>query len=141
MKFRILEQGVGVTDTPLPKEINLALRIHIDGAEGDVVQLVGESNVSYGKIVNGVASFDKSELDGQISLSLVRASGIVPLGGFVCVPSANGVTLYHDADTLLTRIGKVERDISDVLENQRVLNAKYEDIIKRFEGLFTGYHI
>lgn len=141
MKFRILEQGVGVTDTPLPKEINLALRIHIEGADGDVVKLVGDNNVSYGKIENGVATFARAELVGRISLSLVRPGGVVPLGAFICVPTENGVMLYQDAETLLSRLAKVERDISDVLERQRDLEAKYEDIIKRLESLFEGYNI
>ena len=141
MRFRILNQGIGVVDTPLPKEISYSLRIHIDGAEGAVVKLVGEDNVSYAKVENGVAAFPASDLKGRIALSLIRGDGSVSLGAYVCLPSANGVTLYQDAEELLSRLAKVERDISDTLEAYRALVAKYEDIGKRLESLFTGYNI
>ncbi len=139
MKYRILNQGIGVAASPLPEDVEKSLLIEIDGAEGEVIKLVSEDHVSYAKVEDGVAAFDRSELVGRVELSLIRAAGTVPLGGFICVPTDNGVRLYQDAEHLLSRLAKVERDISDALAMHRAIEAKCEDILKRIERLFTGY--
>ena len=139
MKYRILNQGIGVTETAHPEDINGSLTIEIEGAEGNVIKLIGEDNISYARVENGVATFDRSVLVGRIALSLVRASGTVPLGALICVPIREGIRVYPDVQSVLDRIGKVERDISDLLSMQRDLTAKYDDMIKRIEQLFDGY--
>ena len=92
------------------------------------------------KVEDGIATFDASALVGAIGLSLVRASGTVPLGCFVCVPTSQGARLYQDASDVLTRLARVERDISDAYAIHRAMEAKYEDIVDRLNKLFTGYN-
>ena len=139
MKFRVLNQGIGVVVSPLPEIVEKTIAVEIEEAEGEVVKLVGEDHVAYKKIENGSAVFDRAELHGRIGLSLVRASGSVQLGGFVCANTDKGMKLYHDAEALLSRLAKVEGDISDVIAENRALAAKYDDLTKKIEQLFTGY--
>lgn len=140
MKFRILNQGIGVAETPLPEDVAGTLRIEIEGADGEVVKLVGEEHVVYGKVEQGAATFDRAGLVGRIGLSLVRASGTVPLGGFICVPTAEGVRLYQDAADMLERLARVERDISDAYAIHRAMEEKYDGLVKRLDALFSGYN-
>lgn len=140
MKFRILNQGIGAAETPLPEDVAGALRIEIEGADGEVVKLVGEEHVVYGKVEQGAATFDRAGLVGRIGLSLVRASGTVPLGGFICVPTAEGVRLYQDAADMLERLARVERDISDSLVVHDKLGEKYKALEDKLSRLFDGYN-
>ena len=140
MKITILNQGIGVVDTPLPERVINPLRIEIAGADGEVVKLVGEEHVVYGKVEKGAAVFGTSALRGRVALSLVRASGTVPLGAYICLPVEGGVDMYPDAADLLARLTRVERDISDAYAIHRAMEEKYDGLVKRIEALFSGYN-
>ena len=140
MKFRILNQGIGVVDTPLPERVTNPLRIEIAGADGEVVKLVGDNNIAYGKVTDGAVTFDVAELCGRVELSLVRASGTVPLGAYICLPVEGGMDMYPDAADLLARLTRVERDISDAYAIHRAMEEKYDGLVKRLDALFTGYN-
>ena len=140
MKITILNQGIGVVDTPLPERVTNPLRIEIEGADGEVVKLVGEEHVVYAKVDGDAAVFDASALRGRVALSLVRASGTVPLGAYICLPCEGGVDMYPDAANMLKRLARVERDISDALAVHRAMDAKYDGLVKRIEALFSGYN-
>lgn len=140
MKITILNQGIGVVDTPLPERVINPFRIEIEGADGEVVKLVGDNNIAYGKVADGAVVFDSAELRGRVALSLVRASGTVPLGAYICLPCEGGVDMYPDAADLLARLTIVERDISDALAVHRAMDAKYDGLVKRIEALFSGYN-
>lgn len=140
MKITILNQGIGVVDTPLPERVTNPLRIEIEGADGEVVKLVGDNNIAYGKVEGGSVSFGASELRGRVALSLVRASGTVPLGAYICLPVDGGVDMYPDAADLLAKLTRVERDISDAYAIHRAMEEKYDGLVKRIEALFLGYN-
>ena len=137
--YTILKQGIGVIDSPMPEETKDKLLVKIRDAEGEAVKLVGEDRISYAKVHNNLAAFERSDLKGKINLSLVRASGVVPLGGFICVPGEESTLLYQDAETMLDRLARVERDISEAHTMYNAMMAKYDDITKRLDRLFTGY--
>lgn len=141
MRYRILNQGIGVAESLLPEAVEDALPIEIEGAEGEIVKLVGENHVSYAKVEGGVATFKRGDLAGRVELSLVRASGTLPLGGLICVPADNVIRLYQDPTSILQRLERIERDISSLLDMQHKAEAKYDDLGKRIESLFTGYDL
>lgn len=139
MKYIILNQGIGVPESLLPVDVEGSLTLEIDGMDGAVVKLTGENHTSYARVESGVATFDLSDLVDRVELSLVRASGSVPLGGLICVPFGGSTRVCYDESHLLNRLQRVERDISDLMSTHRALAAKYDDMIKRIEQLFSGY--
>ena len=140
MKFKILNQGVGVVESSMPKRVESQLAVEIEDAEGEVVKVVSESSVFYARIEDGVATVPVSELRGRIGLSLARSSGTVPLGGFVALPVAGGVELYRDGADCADRLGRVEREVSDAVAVHRDLLKKYKDLEERISHLFDGYN-
>ena len=143
MKYRLTNQGYGSLMTPAPELVTEELLIEIpaEEAEGCTLKLTSDAEDSpyYARITDGTCLFPKRALKGYVGLSVIsdkRTSMCTPL---IAIEAEEGVVVVPDARDILTRLARVERDISDSIDARRALEAKYKSLEDRLSRLFDGY--
>lgn len=144
MKYRLNRQGYGSLETPEPELVTKELLIEIpaEEAEGCTVKLVSDAPDSpfYARVVDGVCLFPRRALKGYIGLSVISDKGARTCTPLVAIEATEGVVVVPDARDVLTRLARIEREVSDAVAVHHDLLKKYEDLEKRISHLFDGYN-
>ncbi len=142
IRYRINKQGYGslidASEVLVPRE----LTIEID-AEGETVKLVSSAVGSpfYEKVRNGECKFPREALIGNLGISVINTRGTISCTPLVAAETAGGVLVFPDARDLLSRLERVERDISDTLVVHEELTGKYNELTQRLDKLFRGFDL
>lgn len=141
IRYRINKQGYGSLMDADAVLVPRELVIEID-AEGETVKLVSAAVASpfYEKVRNGECKFPREALIGNLGISVINTRGTIPCTPLVAVETVNGVLVFPDARDLLSRLERVERDISDTLVVHSELEGKYKGLEDKLSRLFDGYN-
>lgn len=141
MKYRLNKQGYGSLMDGNKVLVLKDLTIEID-AEGETVKLVSaaENSPYYETVKDGKCVFPRSALVGDIGISVITKQGTIPCTALVAVETQLGTVVLPDAREILSRLERVERDISNTLVVHEELTGKYKDLEDKLSRLFDGYN-
>lgn len=142
IRYRINKQGYGSLMDADAVLVPRELVIEID-AEGETVKLVSGANGSpfYERVRNGECKFPREALFGNLGISVINTRGTIPCTPLIAAETVNGVLVFPDAREILSRLERVERDISDTLVIHRELEGKYNELTQRLDKLFRGFDL
>lgn len=144
MKYRLNKQGYGSLETASPEFVTKEFLIEIpaEEAEGCTVKLMTDAAESpfYARIIDGMCLFPRRALKGYMGVSVISEKRTVLCTPLVAIETAEGVVVVPDARDVLTRLARVERDISDSLAVHEALEAKYKALEDKLSRLFDGYN-
>lgn len=144
MRYTLFKQKYGSPTSFGEADVTDELPIVFDyeGLKGTLTaKIVSGGEVYYDKIIDGVATFPRAALKGKMSLSVVTENGVIPCVGLVAVDVGNRTVVHPDPAETFDRLYRCEKDISNTIDAQQVLEGKYNAIMERLDKLFLGYNM